>query len=92
VSCHTWTLEECGDCDPSGARVGALLQALIARAPVEQRPTIRAWSPSGFAPPQVEVLSARPAAETVMVRFLASEISQSRLPRETVLYWRDDMF
>ena len=25
---HAWTLEECGDRDPSGARVGALLQAL----------------------------------------------------------------
>ena len=29
--------------DPSGARVGALLQALIAREPAERRPTIRAW-------------------------------------------------
>jgi hypothetical protein len=38
-----WTLEECGDRDASGARVGALLQALIAREPVERRPTIRAW-------------------------------------------------
>ena len=27
----TWTIEECGDRDPSGARVGAILQALIAR-------------------------------------------------------------
>jgi GNAT superfamily N-acetyltransferase len=36
-----WTLEECGDRDPSGARVGAILQALIAREPVEHRPTIR---------------------------------------------------
>jgi hypothetical protein len=92
IAGHTWTLEECSDRDPSGARVGALLQALIARAPVEQRPTIRAWLPSGFVPPQVTVLSARPAAESVMVRFLASEISQSRLSREAVLYWRDDMF
>jgi hypothetical protein len=29
----TWTIEECGDRDPSGARVGAILQALIAREP-----------------------------------------------------------
>ena len=41
----TWTIEECGDRDPSGARVGAILQALIAREPVERRPTIRAWLP-----------------------------------------------
>lgn len=33
----TWTIEECGDRDPSGARVGAILQALIAREPVERR-------------------------------------------------------
>ena len=30
-----WTIEECGDRDPSGARVGAILHALIAREPVE---------------------------------------------------------
>jgi GNAT superfamily N-acetyltransferase len=40
----TWTIEECGDRDPSGARVGAILQALIAREPVERSPTIRAGS------------------------------------------------
>ena len=34
VAGRTWTLEECGDRDASGARVGALLQALIAREPV----------------------------------------------------------
>lgn len=47
-----WTIEECGDRDPSGARVGAILQALIAREPVERRPTIRAWLPPRFGPPQ----------------------------------------
>src|SRR6202008_1971833 len=43
---NDWTLEECGDRDPSGARVGALLQALIAREPGETRPTIRAGLPA----------------------------------------------
>ena len=52
-----WTIEECGDRDPSGARVGAILQALIAREPVERRPTIRAWFPRGFVPPQLLVSS-----------------------------------
>lgn len=33
-----WTIEECGDRDSSGARVGAILQALIAREPVERPP------------------------------------------------------
>src|SRR5206468_10676186 len=36
-------LEECGDRDPSGARMGAILQVLIARNPAERRPAITAW-------------------------------------------------
>jgi len=64
----TWILEECGDRDPSGARVGALLQALIAREPAEQRPVIRGWLPSGFLPPQATILSSRPSPETLLVR------------------------
>ena len=53
----TWTIEECGDRDASGARVGALLQALIAREPAESRPVIRGWLPPGFLPPQVTIAS-----------------------------------
>jgi hypothetical protein len=34
---NTWTIEEWGDRDPSGARVGAMLQALIAREPAIRR-------------------------------------------------------
>ena len=41
-----WTIEECGDRDASGARVGALLQVLIAREPAERRPTIVAGCPT----------------------------------------------
>ena len=67
-----WTLEECGDRDVSGARVGALLQALIAREPMERRPTIRGWLPPGFMPPQVTIASAAPSAETIRVRVLES--------------------
>src|SRR5690349_7373959 len=52
---NTWTIEECGDRDPSGARVGAMSQALIARDPVERRPTIRGRLPPGLVPPQVAI-------------------------------------
>lgn len=45
-----WTIEECGDRDMTRARVGALLQALIAREPAESRPVIRGWLPPGFVP------------------------------------------
>jgi hypothetical protein len=63
-------IEECADRDPSGARVGAILQALIAREPVERSPSIRAWLPPGFVPPQVTIVSAKPSTAVMMVRSL----------------------
>jgi hypothetical protein len=89
---RTWTIEECGDRDPSGARVGAILQALIAREPVEHRPTIRAWLPVGFVPPQVTIVSAKPSTEVLMVRSLGSTAVSPRLSGDEVLYWRSDIF
>jgi hypothetical protein len=88
----TWTIEECGDRDPSGARVGAILQALIAREPVERRPTIRAWLPRGFVPPQVTIVSTKPSTEVLMARSLESTVVQPRLSGADVLYWRGDIF
>jgi hypothetical protein len=73
-----WTIEECGDRDASGARVGAILQALIAREPVD-RPTIRAWLPRGFVPPQATIVSAKPSTDVLMVRSLGSMVMQPRL-------------
>ena len=87
-----WTLEGCGDRDPSGARVGAILQALIARESVEHRPTIRGWLPTGFVPPQVTIASANPSTEVMMLRSLGSTVLQPRLSRDDVLYWRGDIF
>jgi len=87
----TWTIEECGDRDPSGARVGAILQALIAREPVERRPTIRAWLPRGFVPPQVTIASAEPSRQVVMVRSLGSSMIRPPLSGDDVLYWRADV-
>ena len=89
---RTWTIEECGDRDPSGARVGAILQALIAREPVEHRPTIRAWLPAGFVPPQVTIVSAEPSTEVLMVRSLGSTAVSPPLSGDAVLYWRNDIF
>jgi hypothetical protein len=85
----TWMLEECGDRDPSGARVGALLQALIAREPGERRPTIRGWLPAGFLPPQVTIAAATPSAEVVRLRMLDSS-TVPQLSDDDVLYWRND--
>jgi len=86
-----WTLEECGDRDVSGARVGALLQALIAREPMEQRPTIRGWLPAGFVPPQVTIASATPAAETIGIHVLDATKMGPLLSADNVLFWRNDL-
>ena len=85
----TWTLEECGDRDPSGARVGALLQALIAREPAARRPTIHAQFPRGFLPPQVAVVAARPS-DIVEVHMLGRRLIRP-LVVDDVLLWHDDL-
>jgi hypothetical protein len=88
----TWTIEECGDRDVSGARVGALLQALIAREPIEARPAIRGWLPPGFVPPQVTVASTRPPGRLLLARVLSTRVPRLNLTRADVLYWRNDVF
>jgi hypothetical protein len=88
----TWTLEECGDRDASGARVGALLQALIARQPVERRPIIHTWLPPHFLPPQVTVASAIRSIATVGVRMLGPRPLAPSLSADDVLFWRNDVF
>ena len=55
-SANGWTLEEAGDRDPAGARLGAMLQSLVAREPHRPVPLIRTWWPRGFrVPPQIEL-------------------------------------
>jgi GNAT superfamily N-acetyltransferase len=92
-STSEWLLEECGDRDPSGARVGAILQGLIARDPAEARPALRAWLPSGFCPPQVTDIDQHPSADVMMVRALSAR-AKAALPIAAgdVLYWRSDAF
>jgi hypothetical protein len=88
-----WKLEECGDRDSSGARVGAILQALLARDPAARRPSIRAWLPAGFVPPQITIAGKRPSADVMMVRPLSAAAEGARaLGAENVLYWRGDRF
>jgi predicted N-acetyltransferase YhbS len=88
-----WTIDECGDRDPAGARVGAILQVLIARDPAEQRPVIRGWLPAAFRPPQIEIVSEAPPHEIMMVKSLtAAGEGEHTLRGEEVLYWRGDAF
>jgi hypothetical protein len=85
-----WTVEECGDRDASGARLGAILQALIAREPAERRPVIRGWLPPGFVPPQITIVSRAPSAEVLFVRSLTATVDTRGLSYEDVLIWRSD--
>lgn len=96
----TWTLLECGDRDPSGARIGAMLQVLIAREPAQVPPTIVGRLPAGLVPPQMTVVGRHvPLApdgtgstETMMIRPLAGAPIAPPLVEDDVLYWRGDLF
>ena len=72
VSPGGWTLEEAGDRDPAGARLGAILQVLLAREPSRPAPLIRAWWPPAMpVPPQIRLTNRVPARDIFMVRPIA---------------------
>ena len=91
VTAGGWTLEEAGDRDPQGARLGALFQVLLAREPSLGVPRIRAWWPQAFpVPPQVQLTERVPAADLFMLRSLGD----ARLPSrpDDLFVWRSDYF
>lgn len=91
VNAGGWTLEEAGDRDPAGARLGAILQVLLAREPSRPAPLIRAWWPAAMpVPPQVRLTNRVPARDIFMLR----PIENVRIPSraEDVFYWRSDYF
>lgn len=79
---HGMFLEDCGDCDPSGARIGAMLQVLDAREPAEAPLRCRASVPPGLTPTQWRVLSDAPAEEIMMARSLGED--RAIIPSQTV--------
>jgi predicted GNAT family acetyltransferase len=88
---YGWTLEEAGDRDPAGARLGAILQVLVAREPSTELPLIRAWWPPTFAvPPQLALSRRTDPADIFMLRPLADV----PVPDDAadVFYWRSDYF
>jgi hypothetical protein len=87
-----WMITECGDRDPSGARIGAILQTRLADC--ERPPThIRAWLPPGFLPPQARILARETPALTMMLRRvgLASRL-EPPLAAGDFAYWHADAF
>jgi GNAT superfamily N-acetyltransferase len=91
VTSGGWTLEEAGDRDPAAARLGAMLQVLIAREPSHAPPVIRSWWPAAFAtPPQLRLTRRVPARDLFMVRPLA-DVALPNGP-DDLFYWRSDYF
>jgi GNAT superfamily N-acetyltransferase len=86
-----WTLEEAGDRDPAGARLGAMLQVLVAREPAHRTPLIRAWWPRSMpVPPQIELTDRIDSRDIFMVRPLADLAVPTTA--DGVFYWRSDYF
>ena len=85
-------LEMCGDRDPEGARVGAMLQVLRARTPAEAAPLIRGFLPPGWLPPQLTVKRAVASSSAMMVKALREGVLQDPLREQDVLYWHGDLF
>lgn len=93
VKNDVWTIDSCGDRDPSGARLGAILQVLIAREPTRQRPKVKAWLPATLRPPQIQIVDASPSRDVMMIRPLSERgRPSSPLGAADVLYWRGDEF
>jgi GNAT superfamily N-acetyltransferase len=91
VNAGGWTLEEAGDRDPAGARLGAILQVLLAREPSRPTPLIRAWWPPRMAvPPQIRLTNRIPARDIFMMRSIQNVGIPSRA--DDVFYWRSDYF
>ena len=87
-----WTIEDAGDRDPTGARVGAMLQVMLARHPAEALPLIHGWFPSSLQPPQVTITTT-PTQEVLMIRPLKDRtLPLPPLSAEQVGYWRLDYF
>lgn len=88
-----WTIEEAGDRDPSGARLGGMLQVMLARDPAEEPPRITALWPHVLNAPQIEVVGRRPTDEVMMLRPLRDRtLPMPPLAASDILYWRGDLF
>ena len=85
-------LEMCGDRDPAGARVGAMLQVLRARTPAEDPVSLRGFLPPGWLPPQLVIKKTTGPAGVMMVKPLREGVLRRPLAEADVLYWHGDLF
>lgn len=88
-----WTIEEAGDRDPAGARLGAMLQVMLAREPSATLPEITSWWPQRLMPPQLTVTGSVPTKEVLMIRPLRDRtLPLPPLAAAEVAYWHGDYF
>jgi GNAT superfamily N-acetyltransferase len=88
-----WFIEDAGDRDPAGARLGAMLQVMLARTPHLPQPPIHAWWPPSLRPPQLTVTAESPTSEVLMIRPLLNRtLPLPPLAADEVIYWRGDFF
>ncbi|MEZ5419682.1 MAG: GNAT family N-acetyltransferase [Vicinamibacterales bacterium] len=88
-----WTIEEAGDRDPAGARLGAMLQTMLAREPSRTPPRITGFWPHDLTPPQVTIASRRAPETVMMIRPLRDRtLPMPPLSASDVVYWHGDLF
>lgn len=85
-----WTLLHCGDRDASGARVGGIIQALIARDPTGPPSRIHGWLPPGFTPPQARRTFATRSSSCVMAALSGRYRLSRPLRAEDSPSWKSD--
>jgi hypothetical protein len=88
-----WTVEEAGDRDPAGARLGAMLQVMLAREPSLDPPRISGHWPRDLRPPQLDVASVAPTDTVMMIRPLRDRtLPMPPLSAPDVAFWHGDLF
>jgi hypothetical protein len=88
-----WTVEEAGDRDPSGARLGAMLQVMLAREPSIEPPRIIGLWPHALMPPQIETIARKSTAEVMMIRPLRDRtLPMPPIAASDVVFWHGDLF
>jgi hypothetical protein len=92
VAAHEWWIEACGDRDPSGHRIGCILQALLARDVSSAPPLIRGWLPADRVPPQTTVASRERSTTTVMAAVIGGNSGSQPLSATDALFWPCDVF
>jgi hypothetical protein len=88
-----WMIEEAGDRDPTGARLGAMLQVMLARYPSEPLPEIKTWWPRDLVPQQLKIAATSSTESVLMIRPLRDRILPlPPLAAAEVVFWHSDYF